>query len=286
MRIIDFRLRPPSGGFLGMVMYADLARSASMAKKLGMRLSPSANAQSMNLLLEEMDEANVSIGVVPGRGSPVLGSVSNDDIVAITRQYPQRFVGFAGVDPTYWRKAIAEIEAGVSKGLKGVVLEPGLLANPMHLDDARIYPVYAYCEDKRLPVLLMAGGNAGPDCSYSAAEHIDRVARDFPDLTLISGHGNWPWAAQIIHVCYRRPNIYLSPDMYIHSGMPGSKEYVEAANGFLADRFLFASAYPVMPIRESIQKFLELGIRESAMDRVLYQNAAELLGLKPATDTH
>ena len=48
-------------------------------------------------------------------------------------------------------------------GMKGVVIEPGLLATPMHLDDARMYPLYAHCEDLKLPVLFMAGGNAGPD---------------------------------------------------------------------------------------------------------------------------
>jgi len=280
VRVIDFRLRPPSGGFLNMVMYADLDRSARMAANLGMRLSPSATRASMALLLQEMDAAHVVAGVVPGRGSPVLGTVSNGDIADLVRRHPGRFIGFAGADPTVWRQAIEQIETGLAQGLKGVVLEPGLLAHPMHLDDARLYPVYAYCEDKRLPVLLMAGGNAGPDCTYSAAEHIDRVARDFPDLSLISGHGNWPWAAQILHVCYRRPNIYLSPDMYIHRGMPGAQDYVNAANGFMADRFLFASAYPVMPLAESIDRFLALGIHESVADRVLYRNAATLLGLE------
>ena len=279
MRVIDFRLRPPSGGFLDMVMYADLDRSARLAEDLGMRLAPSVTASSMDLLLQEMATAGVVAGVVPGRSSPVLGTVSNDDIADLARRHPGRFIGFAGVDPTLWRKAIAQIEAGIAGGLKGVALEPGLLANPMHIDDARIYPVYAYCEDRRLPVLLMAGGNAGPDCTYSAAEHIDRVARDFPGLALISGHGNWPWTAQILHVCYRRPNIYLSPDMYIHRGMPGAQDYVNAANGFMADRFLFASAYPVMPLGDSIERFLEMGIRGSVADRVLYRNAAALLGL-------
>lgn len=279
MQIIDFRLRPPAAGFLDMVMYADIQRSARMAEQLGMRLAPSAQAKSMSMLLEEMDKAGVVKGVVPGRTSPVLGSVRNQDICEIVAGHPERFIGFASVDPTVWRKAIAEIETALKHGLEGVVIEPGLLANPLHLDDARIYPVYAYCEDKGIPVLFMAGGNAGPDCTYSAPEHIDRVARDFPELPLISGHGNWPWAAQIMHVCYRRPNIYLSPDMYIYNGMPGSRDYIDAANGFMSERFLFATAYPVMPIDESIEQFLALGLKESVIDRVMYRNAADLLRL-------
>ena len=144
----------------------------------------------------------------------------------------------------------------IKRGMKGIVLEPGLLAQPMHLDDPRIYPVYAHLEDRGIPVLFMAGGNAGPDITYTAPEHIDRVARDFPQMKIISGHGNWPWVAQIIHICYRRTNIWLSPDMYLFGGMPGAREYVDVMNGFMSERFLFATAYPVLPLGESVEKFL------------------------------
>ncbi|GAB2894324.1 amidohydrolase family protein [Paralcaligenes ginsengisoli] len=279
MRVIDFRLRPPFGGFLDMVMYADIDRSAAMARKLGLQLAPSALAKSMEKLLSEMDEARIEKAVVPGRMSTVLGTVKNEDVADVVGRYPDRFLGFTSIDPTVWKQAIGVIESMLKKGMKGVVIEPGLLPNPMHIDDARIYPVYAFCEERKLPVLLMAGGNAGPDCTYTAPEHIDRVARDFPTLRLISGHGNWPWAAQIIHVCYRRPNIYLSPDMYLYNGMPGAREYIEAANGFMSDRFLFGTAYPVMPLQGSIDSFLALGVKESVIDRVMYANAAELLDI-------
>src|SRR5688572_12947633 len=278
MRAIDFRLRPPMGAFLDMIMYADIDRTARMAAGLGMNLPRSVRETSVDLMFAEMDEAGVTLGVVPGRISPVLGTIGLDQVAGIVAKYPQRLVGFAAIDPVPRKKAISAIDDAVKKGMKGVVIEPGLLASPLHLDDARIYPVYAYCEDLGLPVLFMAGGNAGPDCTYSAPEHIDRVARDFPSLKIISGHGNWPWAAQIIHVCYRRPNIFLSPDMYIY-GMPGSKDYVNAANGFMADRFLFATAYPLLPFQDAIDTLLGYSIRESVIDRIFYKNAAALLGI-------
>jgi len=278
MRIIDFRLRPPLKGFLDMVMYADLERTARMAAGIGMNLPPSVRQKSIDLMFKEMDESGIEIGVVPGRISPVLGTIDNEDVVSMVATYSKRLVGFTSVNPVDRRQAIAAIERDINQGMKGVVIEPGLLANPMHLDDARMYPIYGHCEDTKVPVLFMAGGNAGPDCSYTSPEHIDRVARDFPDLKIISGHGNWPWAAQIIHVCYRRPNIYLSPDMYIF-GMPGAMDYVNAANGFMAERFLFATAYPLMSFRDGIDNFLKFPLKEAAIDRIFYRNAAELLGL-------
>jgi len=278
MRIIDFRLRPPLKGFLDMVMYADIERSARMAAGIGMSLPPSVRQRSVDLMFREMDEAGIEIGVVPGRVSPVLGTIDNSDVASMAAQYPQRLVGFTSVDPVNRRRAIADIQAAMKQGMKGVVIEPGLLASPMHLDDARMYPIYAHCEDARVPVLFMAGGNAGPDCSYTSPEHIDRVARDFPELRIISGHGNWPWAAQIIHVCYRRPNIYLSPDMYVF-GMPGAMDYINAANGFMAERFLFATAYPLVAFKDAIDAYLQFPLKESVLDRIFYKNAAALLGV-------
>jgi uncharacterized protein len=281
MRIIDFRLRPPLKSFRSMVMYSNIERSAGMAAGLGMELAPSTRENSIDLLLKEMDEAGVVKGVVPGRISPVLGSVEVSEIVEIVKEYPDRFYGLAGINPLLGRKpAIGLIDEAMAGGLKGIVLEPGLLSLPMYLDDRRLYPIYAYCEDRGIPILFMAGGNAGPDCSYSQPMHIDRVAADFPTLKLISGHGNWPWVSEILHVCYRRPNIYISPDMYLYNNMPGATDYINAANGFLADRFLFASAYPLLPVTEVVAKFLKFNLKEDVLDRVLYKNAAKVLGIE------
>lgn len=61
---------------------------------------------------------------------------------------------------------------------------------------------------------------------------------------------------------------------------PGWQDYVTAANYTIPDRFLFGTAYPFVPFKEGVQYFKALGIREENLDRLLYQNAAELLDLK------
>ena len=113
-----------------------------------------------------------------------------------------------------------------------------------------------------------------------ATTHLARTAREhFPDLRIVLAHGGWPWVSEILHVCYRRPNIWISPDMYLFGGMPGALDYVNAANGFMAERFLFASAYPVLPLPAAVRAFLAFPIRPEVAERLLYQNAARLLGL-------
>ena len=278
MTVIDFRLRPPLKGYLDMVMYSQAARRDRITGYHGMQPARSAQAQSIDLLLEEMDAAGITRGVAMGRYSGLYGTVSNEDVADIVKAYPTRFIGVGSVDPTDRRKAIGQIEAALAAGLKGVNLEPGAYATPMYADDRRLYPIYAYCEDNNIPVVMMAGGSAGPDLSYTVPVHVDRVAGDFPKMKLAISHGGWPWVHEILHVAFRRENLYLSPDQYL-CGMPGSDDYVRAANGFLADRFLYASSYPFTCAKGYLEWFRRLPLRPEVMDRLLYRNAASFLGL-------
>jgi predicted TIM-barrel fold metal-dependent hydrolase len=82
----------------------------------------------------------------------------------------------------------------------------------------------------------------------------------------------------VLHIAFRRPNIYLSPDQYL-ANMPGMDDYVRAADGFLADRFLYASSYPFTPVKDYAAWFKALPIRPESMEKVLWRNAAALLKL-------
>jgi uncharacterized protein len=278
MPVIDFRLRPPLRGFLDMIMYANAPRRDRATRMHGFEPAPSASRQSIDLLIQEMDAASVTTGVVVGRFSGRFGSVSNADVRAIAEAYPGRFVGVASIDPSNRRGAIAEIDSCMAAGFRAVNIEPASYPEPMLADDRRLYPIYAHCEDRDIPVIVMAGGNAGPDLSYTVPVHLDRMAADFPLLRIVVSHGGWPWVGEMLHIAYRRPNVYLSPDQYL-ANMPGMREYIEAANGFLAERFLYASSYPFAPADAYAQWFRALPIREELMERLMYKNAAVLLGL-------
>jgi hypothetical protein len=230
----------------------------------------------MDLLLHEMGEAGVTMGVVIGRNSGRYGSLNNDDVAAIVRDYPGRFIGAASIEPTNRKTAAAQIESAIKAGFRAINIEPGSYPLPLMVDDRRLYPVYAQCEDANIPVIIMAGGSAGPDLSYTAPVHLDRVAADFPDLKIVVSHGGWPWVHQVLHIAFRRPNIYLSPDQYL-ANMAGMDDYVRAADGFLADRFLYASSYPFTPVKEYAAWFKKLPIRPDAMEKILFRNAAKLL---------
>ena len=278
MAVIDFRLRPPVKGFLDMVMYSKAERRDGITRQHGMEPAASAQAKSMEQLLAEMDAAGVTCGVVMGRCSGLYGSVSNQDVADIVKTWPGRFIGVGSLDPSDRRKAIAQIDEAIALGLKAINLEPGAYEQPLYADDRRLYPIYAYCEDKGIPVTIMAGGSAGPDLSYTNPVHVDRVAGDFPELRIAITHGAWPWVHEILHVAFRRSNIYLSPDQYL-CNMPGMDDYIRAANGFMADRFLYASSYPFVGVKIYADWFRSLPIKPELLPRLMYGNAARFLGL-------
>lgn len=280
MKIIDFRLRPPLRGFLDMVMYSNGPRRDRFTRQLGLEPAASATQLSMPLLREEMAQANVIHGVVMARTSDYFGSVSNEDVAAIVNDHPGLFSGVAAIDPSNRKQAIRQIDGALGAGFRGITIEPGAYPVPLYADDRKLYPIYAHLEDRNVPTVIMTGGNAGPDMSYSNPIPLDRVAADFPNLRIVVSHGNWPWVSEILHIAFRRANVFVSPDMYLYN-MPGMDDYLKAANGFLADRFIFATAYPLVPLREYARWFVRLPLSPENMRKCVYDNAATLLGIKP-----
>lgn len=276
MDVIDFRLRPPTGAFLDLILYADSERRDHITRMHGFAPAPSASRQSMPMLLAEMDTAGIRTGVVLARQSPKLGTVSNEQVLDILARYPGRFAAFAVPDERLGQHAADAIETLVRQGFRGINLEPGSGLRPTTVDDATLYPIYESCQALGVPVVIMAGGSAGPDLSYTDPVHLDRVAAAFPRLPLVVSHGGWPWVHALLHIAYRRENVYLSPDQYL-ANMAGMREYVQAINGFLRERFLYGSSYPFLPVDRCIEWFRSLPIAPLALPCVLHDNADRIL---------
>lgn len=278
MTTIDFRIRPPFKSFLATAMYRGHERRDRITRQIGFEPSPAATSLSVESLIAEMNEARIDTGVVVGRISGALGNVDNADILEVCAAHPGRFLPIAGIAPLPRKTASSELDKLIAAGFRGVAIEPGGLPEPMHYDDRRLYPFYAQCEDRGTLLVVMGGGNAGPDVSFTAPEHLDRVLGDFPALRIVSAHGNWPWVHQILHVAFRRPNLFLAPD-YLMVNLPGMDDYVRAADSYLADQIVFASAFPFAPVKAYADWFRSLPIRPANLEKVMGATAQRLLQL-------
>jgi hypothetical protein len=280
--IIDFRVRPPVASFLNLSIYTQIDWVESLvAKPLAGGLPPSARERSLPKLLTELRECDVTHGVVWGRTVPdPQESTTNEDIAAIIAEHKGLFSGLGGVCVGQdIGAAVAAVDTAITKlGLKGITVEPGFHQPPLYADHPKFYPVYQRCQELGGIVAFTMSALLGPDLSYSNPEAVDRVAADFPNLQIVASHAFWPWVAQSCGVAFRRPNIYLLPDVY-GIGMPGCLQWVEAANTYLQDRLLFGSAFPVLGVKQTVEGYRKLPYTAGVLEKVLYKNAAKLLGL-------
>ena len=282
MQIIDFRCRPPSDYFLS---YFDKPRVTWHGKRTGVKeVSPAFMTGSMELFWKEMDEAGVTVAVVLGRNSPAVfmgkqfneARIPNEHLKELQEGHSDRIIGFAGIDVSgKSHDPVAETKRCIQElRLKGIFIEPGrsLDTSPA---DPRLWPIYETCLDLDIPVNIMSGPYAGRDINSTHPLYFDQVATRYPDLRIVVGHGAWPWVDEMIGVAFKHVNLFVSPDMYLFT--PGASRYVEAANSVLKSQMLFASCYPLRPLKQTVEECKHLGLTDDALEHFMYKNAASLL---------
>jgi len=284
--IIDMRLRPPVYAWTkGSVFRTAMHYPRHCMSFKGAR---SAWLEDVDILFQEMDSAGVKYGVAMGRassGAGDLGSVSNKEIVELLETYPNRFLGFLGVDMEAISESLAEIrELASARGVKGISIEPGSGKVPRWSDDKSLDPVYELAQELKLPVSISLSGLlsalAGHEITWSRPTSIQMAAQRFKDVKFIVSHAAWPYADEMVVVALACPNIYVSPDLYASTaGMICAESYVKGANLFLEDRTLFGTAYPVRDIQDSLRDFLDMGWRKDIIHKILWTNAAKLLNV-------
>lgn len=275
--IIDARCRPPLQYFQAQMMYRNKDRTTANMLSRGYPPSAALESLSMEDFWTEASRAGVGRIVIPGRLPNDLfgGSERAEDLYAELGD-DDRVVYLEPVSPGDNEPHIAIAEA-VGRGAKGLVFEPGLQPG-VYLDDTQNDSFYVAAAEAELPVYIMGGGNAGPDLSFANPLALDRVARRYSDLVLVAVHAGWPWVQEILGVAFRRPNVWLLPDLYF-PGMPGEADFIVAMSTYLSDRMLFASAYPFCSLEELVRRYEALPVSQQVLERVFCTNAERLFGL-------
>lgn len=239
-----------------------------------------ARSTDLDAFVEEVKAAGLSQAVIVGRDTPTLRH-TNEEIHGLVSRH-RELLGIGSVNPQgQGPKAVThEIQRAVRQlGMVGINIEPGFGDPPLKADHPVLFPVYEACQALGVPVFLMSGPTS-PSLDHTDPAPIGRVAATFPDLSIGVFHGAWPYAAEIIGVAFKHPNVFIIPDMYIF--LPGGRLYVEAGNGFLRDQLLFATSYPFRAMKQTVEDFLRLGWKDEVLDGVLHGNAERILGLAAA----
>jgi predicted TIM-barrel fold metal-dependent hydrolase len=140
--------------------------------------------QAVDSLLRDMDDNGVERAVlVPLKPPGYALAPENTRVAQAVGEYPDRFHGFARVDPWQGDQALAELRrAHDGLGLEGLFLHP--FEEQFAANDERIFPLMEFLRERRTP-LLLAGGYP----QFSHPSQIGDLARQFPDVTIIATHG-------------------------------------------------------------------------------------------------
>ncbi|MWG33405.1 amidohydrolase family protein [Halomarina oriensis] len=229
---------------------------------------------TLEAFVSALDDVGVDRAVFTGRQTVedgrVVRGVTNDYVADCVDRYPDRLVGFAGVDcETDVVAATRELERAVRDlDLSGVSFDP---TSP----DARTnYPLYAKAAELDVPVVLTLGPNVGTVGDSHDAARVDRVATDFPDLTFVCSHAAWPRPTEFVALAYRRPNVYI--DGSIYQFFPGAEPFVAAAEDLIREKVLYASAFPFDSL-DAIERFRALPLSDAATEAIVSENASRLL---------
>jgi len=215
-------------------------------------------------------------------GVPYVG---NDYVASVARQYPDRFIGFASVDPWKGTWAIQELERSVKElGLRGLKLHPTTQA--FFPNDTRFYPLWQKCAELDVPALFHTGqtgvgsgtpGGGGYKLKYAHPMHLDDVAADFPDLTIILAHPSVPWQEEQLAVALHKGNVYI--DLSGWSPKYFRPVLTQYATTLLQDKVLFGSDYPVLQPERWLRDFEALEMKPEVRQKILLDNARRVLKL-------
>ena len=138
-----------------------------------------------------------------------------DKIAELTVAYPGRVYGLADYDPFHIGPSLEKLERDVTvHQFKGVYIH--IYGYDIGLDHRKMYPLYAKCEAMGVPVSMQVGHvlEAMPSI-HGRPMQLDRIACDFPNLTLIGTHTGYPWVDEMLAVAGKWPHVYVNTSAWL-----------------------------------------------------------------------
>lgn len=274
MDIIDFRARPNLPEYAAYLFPRLDAISRDTNGSFGAFRPP---VETIDQFVANLDDAGIGRALFAARNRSSTGgwSLTNELVADCVVRYPDRIIGFGGVD--LMAPAIADqVSYAVELGLTGVCVDPFQVG--ADAADERLDPIYRTCVRLGIPVVVTLGGMPGIPAPLAAGSPLalDLVAGRYPDLVIVGSHSGWPFVTEMIAVAWRRSNVYFENSFYHHA--PGAGALVDAANTMIGHKMLYASAYPFTPLADTLNRFRELPFEADVLPGILGGNARTVLG--------
>jgi hypothetical protein len=232
----------------------------------------------LDYTLGALQKAGVERALVSSWYGPSGPLVSNNELSSIVASDPERLVGVASVDLRRPMEAVRELRRAVNElGFRALRVLPWMWDLPP--DDRRYYPLYAECVELGIPFCLQVGhtGPLAPSEPGRPIPYLDRVALEFPELTIVAGHIGYPWTSEMIALATKYPNVYIDTSAYKAKRYPPELVHFMRHHG--RHKVLFGSNYPMIAPEACFEGFEDLGLDDEAARLFLHDNAVRVFGL-------
>ena len=213
-------------------------------------------------------------------GRPV---VTNEEVKALVDLAPDKFIGFASVDP-FLPDAAEKLEHAFGDlGLKGLKLHPS--RQHFYPCDERLNAVYDVCETYKKPIIFHSGLSWEPNTltKYSRPTEFEELAATRPNLKICLAHFGWPWATETAMLCLKYPNVYTdtaivpmdSPEVFFRHIFTREWGPTWFEHNF-ADKVMYGSDNP----RNHTHGIEKLEMRPDTRAKLMGGNAIKWLGME------
>ncbi len=222
-------------------------------------------------LIKQCDETGVERCVVTSVATtPHHAQSINTYIADEVNTHPDRFIGLGSLHPES-ETLEEDAEHLVELGLHGVKLHPDI--QNFKVDDPKVIRIFEISNKKNLPVLLHTG-----DSRYdnSNPERVEKILKMFPSLTIIGAHfGGWSVWEDAYPILSKYENFYVDTCSSFYALSKETAKKIIDAYG--TDKVIFGTDYPMWKQREDFEYLFDLGLNDSELRNILYNNILKVL---------
>ncbi|MDT7563836.1 MAG: uncharacterized protein QOG76_2460 [Pseudonocardiales bacterium] len=209
----------------------------------------------------------------------VTGIQAIEDMLPVVEHSPDRFRIVGNVNPHLHYPVEAEVRRQLDLGVVALKVHP--VHGNFAPNDRELYPAYAECQARGIPVITHTGPSSFPGASGRRGDPVlmDDVLRDFPDLTVVLAHGGRGWSYETAgFMALARPNLWLDIAGLPPKRLPHYFERFELDR--IATKWIFGTDWPGIPgVAANIKAVADLGLPPAVLDAVLGGNAERVYQL-------
>jgi hypothetical protein len=209
----------------------------------------------------------------------VTGTQAIEDMLPLVAHNPTRFRIVANVNPHLHYPVVTELRRQLDLGAVALKVHP--VHGNFAPNDRELYPVYAECQERGVPVITHTGPSTFPGASGRLGDPVlmDDVLRDFPELTVVLAHGGRGWSYETAgYMALSRQNLWLDI-----AGLPPRKlpHYFERFDiERIASKWIFGTDWPAVPNHHAnLTAMAKIGLSQPVLGAVLGGNAVDVYRL-------